>query len=119
MVPSRLTGTAHVTSQPLKQRVMVLTRGCKCKTGCSTGRCGCRKKGIQCLEGCLCINCTNLPTSPLADTDITEVILRETVETDLDSEMDLDTDELIDWVFWEDDTTHNPLSDESEAEDLL
>ncbi len=100
--------------EAIKQRVMVLTRGCKYKTGCSTARCGCKKKAMQCLEGCLCINCTNLPTSASTDTEIAQVIQQETEETDIDSELDGDTDELIDWVFGEDDTTSNPSSDEAE-----
>ncbi len=62
----------------------------------------------------MCINCTNLPTSVPADTEIVEVIQQETVETDIESEVDGDTDELIDWVSGEDDTTSNPSSDTAE-----
>ncbi len=36
------------------ERVLLLTKGCQCKTGCTTGRCGCRKKGQSCSEGCAC-----------------------------------------------------------------
>ncbi len=34
-------------------------KGCKCSTGCLTGRCGCKKRGKHCLIGCECLNCGN------------------------------------------------------------
>ena len=45
----------------VNERVLLLTIGCKCKTGCTTGRCGCKKKGQSCSEGCSCLHCSNLP----------------------------------------------------------
>jgi hypothetical protein len=36
----------------------VLTKGCKCKTGCK-GRCGCRRVGRKCGPSCYCIDCQN------------------------------------------------------------
>ena len=42
---------------------MLLTKGCKCKTGCTTGRCGCKRKQQVCSEGCTCTHCLNLPHS--------------------------------------------------------
>jgi hypothetical protein len=47
----------------VNERVLLLTKGCKCKTGCTTGRCGCRKKGQSCSEGCACLHCLNLPNA--------------------------------------------------------
>ena len=46
----------------MRERVQLLTKGCKCKSGCSTGRCGCRRKGNNCSEGCSCLHCSNLPS---------------------------------------------------------
>ena len=46
----------------VRERVQLLTKGCKCKTGCATGRCGCRRKGNHCSEGCACLHCSNLPS---------------------------------------------------------
>ena len=43
------------------ERVGLLTKGCRCITGCLTGRCGCRRKGKKCSEGCECLHCINLP----------------------------------------------------------
>ena len=47
----------------VNERVLLLTKGCKCKTGCTTGRCGCQKKGQSCSEGCACLHCSNLPNT--------------------------------------------------------
>ena len=38
----------------VKALVESLTSGCKCKTGCSTNRCKCRKSGDYCSVGCRC-----------------------------------------------------------------
>ena len=43
----------------VRERVYTLTRGCHCKTGCSSAKCSCRKKGKACAVGCECTNCTN------------------------------------------------------------
>ena len=32
------------------------SKGCGCKTGCGTMRCGCKKKGVSCGPGCKCKN---------------------------------------------------------------
>ena len=45
----------------ISERILLLTKGCKCRTGCTTGRCGCQKKGQSCSEGCMCQHCSNLP----------------------------------------------------------
>ena len=49
----------------IRQRVGALLRGCKCVTGCMSGRCGCRKKQQYCAEGCECKNCKNLESTTL------------------------------------------------------
>jgi hypothetical protein len=43
----------------IRKRAEILLKGCKCKTGCSTGRCRCRKDNSLCTEGCDCLNCEN------------------------------------------------------------
>ena len=45
-------------------RVTGLLKGCGCKTGCQTQRCGCKGKNKKCGEGCECRNCLNTPHSP-------------------------------------------------------
>lgn len=46
----------------VKERVMLLMKGCGCKSGCTSGRCGCKKRNVLCGPGCRCINCRNTPT---------------------------------------------------------
>ena len=43
----------------VKSRVDLVLKGCSCKAGCTTNRCGCRKKRVPCGVGCGCSNCTN------------------------------------------------------------
>ena len=43
----------------VKSRVDLLMKGCSCKSGCTTKRCGCRKNGEACGPGCRCVNCKN------------------------------------------------------------
>ncbi len=45
--------------QAVRQRVDLLLKGCACKGGCNTKRCGCKKNGLSCGPGCRCVNCTN------------------------------------------------------------
>ena len=39
--------------------VLLKDCNCKCKTGCSTLRCSCKKANNQCNEMCQCVRCTN------------------------------------------------------------
>ena len=34
-------------------------KGCSCKSGCDTKRCGCWENGEACGPGCRCVNCKN------------------------------------------------------------
>ena len=43
----------------VKQRVRLLMKGCRCKSGCRTGRCGCKKSSTICSPGCRCTDCEN------------------------------------------------------------
>jgi len=87
------------------ERVQQLTRGCKCKTGCGSKRCGCRGKGKKCGVGCGCINCTNTSsTTELSTTSTTDDLLTISVEECLEeatSDIPDDVDDLMDWVFGE------------------
>ena len=46
----------------VKSRVDLLMKGCSCKSGCGTNRCGCRKSGEACGPGCRCVNCIKVNT---------------------------------------------------------
>ena len=45
---------------------------CKCKTGCSNGRCSCERNHLVCTEKCLCENCENHNEQSDYDTDVTD-----------------------------------------------
>lgn len=80
--------------EAIRRRVGLLLKGCKCTTGCLTGRCGCRKDNRQCCEGCQCKNCSNL-TSATENTELADIAIEEIatynteIDEDLDDEMEL------------------------------
>ena len=73
----------------IKERVQLLTKGCKCKSGCGTSRCGCRRKGHHCSEGCVCQHCCNFPS----DQDEHSESPAELLETQEDIYDDIETDQ--------------------------
>ena len=82
--------------QAVRDRVKLLTKGCKCVTGFT--RCNCKRNNRQCSERCECINCTNITllTQTSEETELSELALEEEVTH---SGVELDTAELMDWVF--------------------
>ena len=52
-------GNIDVVWMTKKRAPGVLLKDCKCKTGCSTLRCSCKKANNQCNEMCQCVGCTN------------------------------------------------------------
>ena len=101
----------------IKQRVLSLTKGCKCSTGCTSGRCGCRKKGQMCSVGCMCKDCNNSHDTPSGGDELVELAMEEAFETSELSQADLDTDEYMDWVFCEDTHSDGDESGGDEGED--
>ena len=53
---------------------------CRCKKGCNTKRCSCKKADLQCTELCQCGECENMEST---ETD-----------SDIDNELDEDSDEI-------------------------
>lgn len=51
----------------VQETINFLTKGCSCKKGCASRRCGCVSKGKNCGPGCLCNNCVNVATSSPSD----------------------------------------------------
>ena len=103
----------------IRERVSLLTKGCKCKTGCTTGRCGCKKKGRQSFVGCMCTNCSNLSNEQQTvhsqkDTAIAEIALEEVVLVERPQLEDTVAEELMDWVFGEVESTETVTDDDSE-----
>ena len=84
--------------QAIRERVSLLLRGCKCITGCSTGRCSCRRSHRECAEGCLCVNCSNITVVSRNDdsnSELAEIALEEVAVDDDEN----NTEELMDWIF--------------------
>ena len=47
-----------MTRQPAPQSLLECVE-CKCKTGCTTMRCSCRKADLKCTDLCSCSDCQN------------------------------------------------------------
>ena len=90
-------------------------KGWKCKTGCTTARCSCKKNKEICREGCQCINCENTEDLP-NESNISEaqyIEWEELYNSGLDDE---DFDELADLNLNDDDIyrdNENLIDDES------
>ena len=80
----------------VKSRVNLLMKGCSCKSGCGTNRCGCWKNGKTC-PGCRCVNCKNTDESQqiarVVDTE--ESQLTERVAEMQDTHYDILLDDII------------------------
>ena len=50
-------------TKPVEVQAASPTKGCVCKTGCATRKCGCKKRGVACGPSCKCrntfLNCEN------------------------------------------------------------
>ena len=61
--------------QRVRDRVSLLLKGCRCKSGCKTNRCSCRKKEKSCGPGCRCTNCENsIHPQPEENRDISHIM---------------------------------------------
>lgn len=102
----------------IQERVSQLLNGCKCKTGCKTRRCSCRKSNRNCGEGCECSNCcnVNVNTSTSHECEMEE----EMAEIALDEidEEESDIEDLMIQIFGgDDDTDIDELEPDSENRD--
>ena len=79
--------------QNVQETIDFLIKGCSCKRGCQTQRCGCKKNGHQCGPGCQCHDCQNLPVSSgPATTSDTE----SSSESSSDNEENIETEIISD-----------------------
>ena len=85
---------SDVNMSQIRERVSLIRKGCSCKTGCSSGRCKCKKSATHCGPGCKCTGCKNLPVEALrpgqmdqSDSD-TDSVSSEGSESELDEEVD-------------------------------
>ena len=94
-----------------KERIEFVLKGCKCKTGCTSKRCECKKSERMCGPGCQCLNCLNTSThheNKGLDEDHQMVVDSQedswesddyVEESDDDLEIDDEVDEIMDFVF--------------------
>ncbi|XP_078589268.1 uncharacterized protein LOC144869676 isoform X2 [Branchiostoma floridae x Branchiostoma japonicum] len=75
--------------EKVQKTVEFLTRGCKCKSGCSSKRCKCLKKGQVCGPGCRCLDCSN------SICIVQNQVSLDNVETDSDSSSSSDDQDSV------------------------
>ena len=70
--------------EQVRKAVQLLLKGCSCKKGCKTRRCGCLKDGRKCGPGCSCSNCENslTGTAPTAREEIDDEVETEEMQED-------------------------------------
>ena len=88
---------AMITLPAVCKCMNLLLKGCKCATGCSTKRCGCRKNGKDCSVGCGCRNCDNYAQEKERKDTENELATIAIYEY-LGNEKRRDFDDILDWV---------------------
>jgi len=78
--------------QTIRDNIEFLLKGCTCKSGCNTMKCGCRKKQRKCGPGCLCQSCMNTDE---CDQDDTENEKSDSEETGCDEAFEQIEEEII------------------------
>ena len=53
----------------LERNIDFLLKGCGCRKGCKSKKCGCRKKDIYCGPACECQGCCNIPVQQEGEDD--------------------------------------------------
>ncbi len=74
----------------VKDSIAYLTKGCRCKTGCTTRRCGCQKNGLLCGPSCHCVNCQNSGNVTTTSKEVEEEVQDEVLEESEDDEYDME-----------------------------
>lgn len=79
------------------QRVQFVLHGCKCKSGCTTRRCKCKKEGRTCGPGCQCISCKNTTSTNTAFADELHDLEVEDLRNEPDDDYSTDaSDDILD-----------------------
>ena len=67
-----------INVQKVRDTVSLLLKGCSCKKGYGSRRCGCFKNGKKCGPGCNCSNCVNTSvTNTTSDSHCQQVAMDE------------------------------------------
>ena len=88
----RVTWDTVENIQQIQRNVEYLTQGCKCKMGCTSRRCRCKKAELQCGPSCRCVNCRNT-SSYMPPTQETEDEVQEEIQDQIQEEIQEDRHE--------------------------
>ena len=107
--------------------------GCKCKTGCNSRRCKCKKNETTCRPGCQCIGCSNTPANAASNDQDNELQHLEMDQRPEESDDDFlieasdksddDIDDHMEYMYQDDDDIDNIMQSvfgadsQSESED--
>ena len=106
----------------INEKVILLTKGCKCKKGCNSSRCSCRKKQQNCTEGCECLHCSNLPSNSEKNIEVdpvTEIEFDHEEDTDLIESITELAEESEDDYDTQEEAGFEELDDTNDVDDLL
>ena len=110
---------SDVNMSQIRERVALIRRGCGCKSGCSSGRCKCKKSGTLCGPGCKCTGCTNLPVEALrpGQTDQSDSETDSVNSEDSEVELNNEVDRLMFDIFGDSDVDEDerPLYEQSDT----
>ena len=98
--------------------MLLLTKGCKCKAGCVTGRCGCRKKGQSCTEGCSCLHYTSGKEKHVAQ-DVAELETEENREQPHTSDGESEMEHFIQFLLAPTSDSQSETNNESNSENEM
>ncbi|VDI68231.1 Hypothetical predicted protein [Mytilus galloprovincialis] len=85
----------EINFKKVNDTIQWYTKGCSCKSGCTTLRCSCKKSANKYYSpGCKCVNCVNLPTNlnqavDDPDSDLEDSEQEEDISYESDSETDI------------------------------
>ena len=85
----RVTWDTVENLQQIQRSVDYLMQGCKCKTGCTSRRCRCKKAELQCGPSCQCVNCRNT-SNYVPPTEETEDEVQEEIRDQIQEEIQED-----------------------------
>ena len=78
----------------IRQNMDYLLSGCGCKKGCTSARCGCKRKQAFCGPGCVCSGYKNVPEISTINTHSSEI--HSSSDSDVSSDDDLVTEIITD-----------------------
>ena len=97
----------------IRKRVHLLLEGCKCATGCTTNRCGCKRIG---KTVCQCLSCSNQDNTSINKFD-------ELAQVDLSEHHDAgrfqdrtECDDIMVWVFADQQERNSEIDSESDSD---